>query len=185
MKKITYLLFLIPLTAILFFSCKNDNSYAEELEAEKTLIKNYIKRNGITVLDKFPVDSVSFPENAYVLTSSGLYYRLNKQGTGRDVEVNDEIVTRYYEYTLNENPEIYDYWDPQLYPDPYVFSYMNLSRSSVAFHEAVGYMKKSGAEAELIVPTKIGFNPSGEVVIPYGYKMKIQFKSNSISQDNE
>lgn len=180
MKKVFWIAFFTCIAALILSSC-NSGTYAEELKAEKALIKDYIKRNNIKVLSKFPEDSVSFADNEYVQTASGLYFRLNQQGTGRNVERNDRIIARYLEYTLNVHADTANYYDPNVRPEPYIFTFMNSNTACTAFHEAVSYMKKSGAEAELIVPSKIGFYSSTEV-IAYGYKFKITFRDNVIPE---
>lgn len=166
---------------LLFSSCKKGQTYAQELKEEKALIDNYIKRNGIKVVTKMPSDS-SFlaDEKLYYKSTSGLYYRLEKEGRSDQDTINPkkdvvEIEARYKEYTLDLVADTANYDSPNRYPYPHKFVYgLATQTTAVAFLEATSYMRKTESEAKLIVPSKIGFTTS--VVIPYGYDLKIKFR---------
>ena len=170
----------IAVLSFSFFACKK-NTYGEDLKAEKILIDEFIQREGIKVLDEFPTDS--FAESEYVKTSSGLYFRMEKQAddTTAKVEVGDIVSVKYLEYTLTTTPDTANFWDTQ--ESPYLQEFVYDGTSTVfsqAFQEAVSYMKYSGTEAKLIVPDKIGFYSTDMLVIPYGYHLKILFRKNMI-----
>ncbi|NDV47556.1 DUF4827 family protein [Paludibacter sp. 221] len=180
MKRIIYAFSLVISVLVLFSSCdKSQRTYAAELKAEKLLIEDYIKRNEIKVVDEMPSDDAFLQdENLYYKSTSGLYYRLEKPGVGTDtVDYKVKIQAKYYEYTLTVPADTSNYWDTSVYPYPYEFL---LSGTNIGFREAITYMKKSRAEAKLIIPSKLGLNSS--VVTPYGYKIQIQFRKDVIPE---
>lgn len=185
MKIISYLsLFL--LVSVGLSSCedgKKTRTYAKELKAEKALIADYIERNGLKVVDAMPsTEAFLQDDKLYYKSTSGLYYRLEKEGEGTDtIAPGDKLTieTKYLEYTLTQNPDTADYWSPTVYPGWLKFDYGSSSSMAVAFLEAVSYMKRTKSEAKLIVPSKLGFG-ADQVLTPYGYKMKIRFRKNEI-----
>lgn len=171
-KEIVFALFL---GCLFMTSCKEESSYAVQLKAEKALIKEYISRMGISVIEEWPEDSV-FAENQYLLTSSGLYIQLLDKGQGTDtVEYNDIIVLRYKKYGLTEYADTLSYWTTSDTPYPIEFNYgVTSDLACSAWHEAISYMKRMQSQARIIVPSKIGFSDdSSSILTPYGYEMKI------------
>lgn len=178
MKNILSVFIAALLLSGLLTSCKK-NTYADDLAAEKALIEDFVKRNNIKVIDKMPDDSISFGANEYLKTSSGLYYRLEKPGTSDYVvETGDLVGIKYKEYTLTAKADTANYWDVQ--QSPYLREFVFGSAPSAGLQEAVAYMKRSGAEAKIIIPYKIGLYTSGNDVIPYGYDIKIIFRKDEI-----
>ena len=180
MKVFSKLFPVLLLVALVFSSCSNTQTYAEQLKAEKELIADYIKRNNIKVVSEFPTE---FPwaENVYVLTKSGLYFHLVSEGdTGVDADTlvaNDLVVPRYYQYTLNAKSDtVVSNWNTVDYPYPTTFNYLDQTQVCVGWHEAVSYMKRNNSRAKFIVHSKIGFSDARDAVIPYGYEMKIKIQ---------
>ncbi len=181
MKRISYLFFLVFLTSLFASSCSSTKSYSELLDDEKALIKAYIKRNNIMVVSTFPTDTpwVKNGKQIYVLTTSGLYFHMVNPGdlTSKDtLELKDEIVPRFRQYTLDVVADTINNWTTIDYPYPSDFTYGDLTQSCKAFHEAVSYMKRNDTEAKLIVPSAIGFSTELNSVTPMGYDLKIKFQ---------
>lgn len=176
MKQLS-ILTLIAFAAVLFAtSCSDTVTYAEQLAAEKKMIKEYIKDNGINVLSKSP--TVWGPKD-YVLTSTGLYYHLVSSGDmSYKVDTGDIVIPRYKEFSLADTSDITtSNLSVADYPFPATYSYkMSTSALCAAFRQAIDSMKYSGARAYLIIPSKIGFYSTAEDVIPYGYDLNIQIQ---------
>jgi hypothetical protein len=177
MKRISYVLLFTVLMSIIISSCNKTATYAEQLNAEKILIADYIKRNNIKILSEFPKDSV-FNENEYVLTSSGLYFRFINRGNLADSVLNfkDIVVPRYKQYTLGLSSDTIFNWSTIDYTYPSTFVYGDLTQSCSAFQEAASYMKRNETEAKLIVPSKLGFSENLTSVTPMGYDLKIKIQ---------
>ena len=182
--------FTLITTALLLSVCTSCNSdariYAKELKAEKLLVEEYIKRNGLVITETMPSEAEFFAdENLYYLSSSGLYYRLDLAGrTDQDSLTSSDNLTvelRYLEYTLTEKADTSDFWSPEVFPSWLQYSYGGTTTTlPTGFVEAIGYMRRTESEARLIVTSKLGFDASD--VTPYGYKLKIRFAKNSIAE---
>ena len=176
MKQIS-ILSLIAFAAVIFTtSCSDTVTYAEQLAAEKKLIKQYISDKGINVLSKSPK---VWGANDYVLTSTGLYYHLEDSGdTSYKVDTGDIVIPRYKEFSLADPSDITtSNMSVADYPFPETYSYkMSTSALCAAFRQAIDSMKYNGARAYLIIPSKIGFYSTAEDVVPYGYDLKIQIQ---------
>jgi len=176
MKRISKLLFVVFLGSLIFSSCSDTKTYAELLKDEKGLIADFIKRKNIRVIHSFPADD-AWGANDYVLTSTGLYFHLEKPGTGTDtLEVNDVVVPRFVQYTLDVESDTISNWNTIDFPYPTTFHYGNTDEVCVAWHEAAGYMKKNESEAKLIVPSKLAFNDYMMAVTPLAYNFKIKIR---------
>lgn len=185
MKIVSSLIAGLLLSAWLFTSCSGDTRiYAKELKAEKLLVEDYIKRNELRIVEEMPSnEEFLLDEKLYFKSTSGLYYRLEKEGRNDldSLQADDKLKvgTKYLEYTLTQQADTADYWSPDVSQGWKYFTYgTNTEGMSLGFLEAVSYMRKTESEAKLIVTSKLGFNSSE--VIPYGYKMKIRFTKNEI-----
>lgn len=175
MKKILYIISLVFISVIFYTSC-NDRTYATELKNEKILIAEYIKRNNITVINELPADSTDWKENVYYKNSDGLYFHLVSPGVGEKVAVNDVVVTRFIQFTLNSDSDSLRNWTTIDYSYPNKFNYGDYSLSCTAFHQAVGYMKRNDAVAKIIVPSKIGFKENWTPATPMVYDIVIKLR---------
>lgn len=178
MKKLLLFPLLAIIAMITIHSCSSGVSYADQLDAEKALIKSYISREKINVMSSFPSNK-KWGEKDFVKTSSGLYFHLLDSGKVNEIELdtNDVVIPRYYEYTL-DNPcdTTIRNWTTEDYPYPATFVFGKSTGSCAAFREAVSYMKYLDSEALIIVPYKIGFYSTASDVIPYVYHVKIKFQ---------
>lgn len=154
MKKYALNKWLIPAGIILItISClKTDNQW----EKEQELLRQYIKANNITVEP----------------TASGLYYIEILEGTGISPEINDYLIVEYTGKVLSSN-YIFETTDSatarqnNIYVENYIYgpTKFQLSKTILGFREGLSYMKEGG-EAELIIPSNLGFGQYGNQVIP-------------------
>ena len=184
MRNFLWIVFFGLILSLSFASCNDTKTYAREVAAEKALIDDFIKRNGIVLVEKLPTADEFFNnKNLYYKSTSGLYYRLEKQGLlDKDTLLSADrlqIDVKYLAYTLEQKADTFDYSSPQNHIGT-SFIYGNLSSTAASFMEAASYMKRSESEAKIIVPHRIGFNTSD--VKPYGYDLKIQFRKDVIPQ---
>ena len=179
MKLFSKLFLFLIVIAVVFSSCSNNVTYAEQLKAEKELIADYIKRDSIKVVTEFPT---KFPwdKNVYVLTKSGMYFRLVEEGDKTNpadsLVKNDLVVPRFYQYTLNTVSDTISNWNTIDYPLPTTFYYKDLTQVCKGWHEAVSYMKYNNSRARFILYSKLGFTSNDNSVIPYGFDMKIKIQ---------
>ena len=177
MKKI--LLFLLMGTTVLLGGCKS-NTYSDLRKKEQKLIKNYISRSGLNIINSQPDDDYVWGEKDFYKVSGydDMYFHLRQRGTGAKVVANDMIVLRYKKFELKENADTLSYWTTLDQPHPYEFQYGNLSSCEAeGFHIAVQLMKYSDSECEIIIPSKQGFEAEQMSVTPYGYIMHIKVKN--------
>ncbi|MDD4992734.1 MAG: DUF4827 family protein [Paludibacter sp.] len=180
MKRIPLLILLAFVVSLIISSCSNTLTYAQELQIEKTTIKNYIKRKGIKLIYKLPKTFSEWSDSTvyYYNASTGLYFHLVDSGysayKGDTLELKDKVVPRYIEYSLSATPDTtVNNWSTLEYPRPSSFIYGNTSESCSGFQEAVSYMKRNGSIAEIIIPSKLGFYYLNNDVTPYAYHLKI------------
>lgn len=158
--------------AVLFASCESDTTrYADQLKAQDKLIEEFISREKIKVLNSFPKE---WGANDYVLTSSGLYFHLDNAGSGDTLRIGDKVNIRYRQRTLESDAIQEDYWTVQDTPHPTTLLY-SIDNECAAWTEAIGYMKRSGAQCKIIVPSIIGFSTAQNSVTPYYFEMSIKF----------
>lgn len=185
MKFLLKVIFAFFLPSLIFVSCSNDKTYADQLKQEQKLIKSFIARQKIKVVTKMP-DTIPFPENVYYKTSSGLYIRLENQGDkyidGKlnpdSAETNDRISFRYIQYTL-KNPADTAYYNntaASQYPASFYYNDLADKNGCSGWQEAASYMKYNNAEAKIIVYSKLGFDNDENYVIPYGYDISMTIK---------
>lgn len=170
-KKLIIGLFAVASAVSMLVSCESATSYSRQLEAEEKLIEDWIARNNIVILDQFPEDSL-FAENEMYHFEDGIYYQLLERGEGEPLRQGDVIVLRYMSSTLDVNPVVEDYWTTEDRPYPNEIVYGSNTGSCTGWTKAFELMKRSGAHARIIVPSKLGFNDA--VVTPYLYEMKIK-----------
>jgi len=166
--------------AIGLVGCNDDNvTYAEELKAERKIIDDFIRRNQIVVVHVKP-QTFPWPEKVYYKTSTGLYFRLEKQGDisnpADSLVVGDQVVPRFIQYTLTEKSDTISNWNTIDFPYPAVFNYRDFTQVCVGWHEAAGLMKYNDSEAKFIVHSKLGFPQFNRPATPIGYDMKIRIK---------
>ena len=180
MKKILFFSLILSLAAA-FVACDNEMQlYKDKLKKERKAIDDYIDRKKIKVLnapklDKQGNDTV-YAENEYYKTPSGLYFRLDKLGVGAESDTlkSRQTMVLYYYYKMVLDATSDTIFSSSNWKDsePARFVY-GIDYPNIAFLEAVGLMKKAESQAQLIVPSAIGFSGDSEAVQPYLYTLRI------------
>lgn len=98
---------LLALFAVLLCSCEDYETYAEQKEKEKAHIEDYIKRNGIHVIDMETFEDNGYmtdtAKNEFVLfEDKGVYMQIVRKGEGEMMKDGDRVVfmPRYLEYNI-------------------------------------------------------------------------------------
>ena len=181
--------------ALIWSGCQA-NTYSKLRSKEKKLIKNYISRNNLVILEDEPAADHVWAENEYYhgqITYYGDYYfHLIKRGDSvridsispsqidtvdQQIVSGDVIVARYKQFGLTENPDTTSYWTTLDSAYPFEFHYGNTSEcSAVGWHLAIKLMKYSDSQCEIICPSKLGFSDDEDAVTPYVYILKMKIK---------
>ena len=191
MKKIIFI-GLIGLSLITTGCTQNTYSHLRNLEDK--LITNYIRRNGLMIVEEEPAEDHVWGEKEYykVQGYDNFYFHLIERGdsiwvdsisptesdtTDLTIIANDLIIMRYKRFALTENADTLSYWTTTNQAYPMEFHYGNTSEcESVAWHIAVKLMKYPDSQCEIIVPSKLGFSAEQSTVTPYVYILKIKVK---------
>lgn len=177
MKKILFITSLLLLT-IGFVACSDDENtkpYGQLQDEEQALIKDFIKRNNITVVTTMP-KSDAWGENEYYKSSSGLYFHLVKAG---DTQNNDTVKTKYkisYRskiYTLSVPGDTISNWSTVDYAYPDVFMYGDYTSTGTGLQEAAKYMRFVNSHAKIIIPHSLNVSSYLQNVTPIGCEIKI------------
>ena len=75
-------LLLTAFIGIMFASCDDTETYADQLKSEKALVDEYIARNNIKITNTLP-KLFPWPENTYYLSTTGLYFSLPELASAR------------------------------------------------------------------------------------------------------
>ncbi|HHT61940.1 MAG: DUF4827 family protein [Paludibacteraceae bacterium] len=170
-----YKILLWMLPSLMLVGCESATSYSKLLEKEQKLIKDYIARQGIEVLDEFPADSV-FAPNQYYHYPEGIYIQLISKGEGEEMKSGRKIVVRFIQSTLDVEPVVESYWTTMDKPYPVEVSYGSITNSCEGWQKAFSVMKRNESYAKFIVPSKLGFDAAAQAVKPLHYEMKIKLK---------
>lgn len=161
-------------------SCKdNSSTYSSDLKKEKALINEYIKREGINIINEEPT---VWGEKDYLAIEGYdyFYYHLSHQGDTNSLAVKDgdQIVLRYRQFSLDAYADTISYWTTDDGGYPVEFRYMNISdtKACTAWHLAIKQMKYSGSECRIICPSKLGFSNANYSVIPYVFDLSFKIK---------
>ena len=180
MKKAS--IYIIFLAVCIFAGC-NNNTYSNALKEEEKLIENFIKLQGIQVVNEEPTewgDKVYWKIPGY----DNYYFHLVERGdtTKPALKVKDNVLIQYIQYTLNAYADTIRYWNaddyqgatPQIQFTP--ANMMPPENACTGWLIALEHMKYTGAECKIICPSKLGFTNQNSNVIPYGFDMKIKIK---------
>lgn len=102
MKKISFM-FLMLAGILLWSSCNNSETYAEQKERERNAINAYLVKEGIQVIDEYKFEQQGYTtdltDNQFVLfESTGVYMQIIEQGCGAKME-SDETATVLCRFT--------------------------------------------------------------------------------------
>ena len=120
-------------------ACENSTNYSKLLEAEEELIEDWLSRNGITLLDEFPADTV-FADNEMYHFEDGIYFQLKEKGIGDTLRIGDKLNLRYKQSTLDIYPVEESYWTTQDRPYPNEITYGSLTYSCKGWQKAFELM---------------------------------------------
>lgn len=176
MNKLIYIT--LGIIALTMSACKG-NTYSKALGEEKKLIKDYIKRQGINVLQEEP--EVYGDKDYYMVAGyDNLYFHLVTMGdtSMHKVEQADIVTVRYKKYTLTPISDTTSYWTTDDGGYPIEFTYGDNTNESAcqAWHAAIKLMAYPGAVCKIICPSKLGFADDNNSVTPYGYTMTFKIK---------
>jgi len=185
---------IILIFAIIFSSCENKNNYSALVEQERKDIQKYIKDKGIKVYNYSKSDSVFVDGKTidnickyvtdtnvyYSLGTDSIYIRINIVGDTiqKPVKLNDKVQVRYIETTL-DGLYTESYWTTLDLPYPPVLIFGNIpsalsgapdNTNCAGWQTAIRLMKYSEAEAEIIVPSKLGILKNYTTITPCHYK---------------
>ena len=106
MKKLAYLLLFMVSIAV-FAACKDDMTYADQVNRERSAINAYIADSGVNVISEDEFRSNNYTtdvsKNEFVLfESSGLYMQIVRKGTGKPIADGEKarVLCRYTERNL-------------------------------------------------------------------------------------
>lgn len=123
MKKIGYLLLVMMAGVLVFSSCRDEETYAEQKERERNVILSFVNRDKIVLLNhdgdtllstaKMKVISeeefcahdsmTNVDDNEYVLfANTGVYMQIVRKGVGKKIQSGEtkRLVCRYFEFNL-------------------------------------------------------------------------------------
>ncbi|HET9571767.1 MAG TPA: DUF4827 family protein [Bacteroidales bacterium] len=160
MRKIFSIAALLALLATVISSCNSSLTYANQLAEEKLAIKNYIKKNNLTIVDT-PPTVAPWPTGVYYLTKSGLYVHVDSIGTPlpKPIQTNTVFTVRYVETNMDGEK---GYSNMEGTGNPNELYYNNVSSSSkfedcLAWHEGLDYVG-DGGHIQMIVPASLGWS---------------------------
>ncbi|MCX6308244.1 MAG: DUF4827 family protein, partial [Bacteroidia bacterium] len=160
MRKIFPLVTLIALLAVAISSCDSNLTYANQLDAEKQSIKDFISNNNYQVVDTIP-SIVPWPTGVYYLTKSGLYVHVLDTGAyvNKAIQTNTVINVRFVETDM---AGVTGYTNMSGTGNPVELLYNNVSTSATfgdckAWHEGLTYVG-DGGHVQMIVPASLGWS---------------------------
>lgn len=155
----------------------NPNSYSNKRAVEDQVIADFIKRQNIQVIYEEPEDDV-WGEKDYLKVPGydDLYFHLIERGdTNYTVKAYDKVLVRYIRYSLMAIADTSRYMTTSEQAYPAEFAYLiDYTSAPVGWHEAVKYMRHSGASCKIICPSKQGMDAEKSSVTPYGYDLYIK-----------
>lgn len=153
---------------MLAVSCNNNQTYSDQLDAQKRAISRLMDENEFEVLKSYPADGV-FQENQFVVLSNGVYLNVVDSGNGnRAVSGNTSIFCRFrvkclIEWTYMDTTTV-DYFKNGTQPIEYKYgtsSPVNSDNSTVFFStllfSALEHVGDS-SEVRLIIPFHLSGN---------------------------
>ena len=165
MKKIQYIVIFLAGFSLLFASCRKTKTYAEHLKDETKAIEKFISQNRLTVLDKFPADTVFKANEFYRDPATGVYFNIIERGESKNkAKLGSEIYVRYsgLRYFARNNDTIkYSNTDPIVSPWPETIIY----RGPVTMRSRDLYSRTTPA---WVVPlSSVGHNGKVRLIVPF------------------
>jgi len=152
--KIISILFSLSVTALLFLgSCNKTEEYKDYSEIDKKIIQDYISAHNLTA------DS----------TSSGLYYVIDKPGTGQTPSLYSNIRIRYK--GMLTSGEVFDEATSAIQ--------LNLSQVITGWQEGIPKFKEGG-EGILLIPSGLGYGSQSTGSIPANSVLIFEIKLDEV-----
>jgi len=179
MRKIFPVAALLALVAMAISSCSSSLTYANQLDEEKTSIKDFIATNQYKVVDTIP-SVVPWPDGVYYLTESGLYVHVLDTGkfVNKSIQTNTVISVRFVETDMAGE---LGYTNMYGTGDPVELLYNNVSSSvtygdCLAWHEGLDYVG-DGGRIQMIVPASLGWSmyTSSAALTAMSYELSYTF----------
>lgn len=178
MKKTTYILIILAFL-LTFSACNKGERYSDLQKKEENIIKEYIDRNNIQVVEEIPE---TWGANTYYKTPSGLYFHLVAEGD-KNVTIKKSALSTVYlwtiEHELDEQKTVLSRkWEPADTFDgnPTKFRYGNpyyATMYGTGLYEAIGLMKNKNSVAKIIVPSFLNTDKYSDILKAVGYELKI------------
>lgn len=204
MKKLSVLFFLLVSAVWFLPSCDDDKTYAELLEEERDMIRDFMNRHGITTISmsEFESQDSTTLENEYVeFAGEGVYMHVEhaaSEADARFAETNDVILVRFTEVNLATDDTLSTFINSGYVPDE--FRYMKTTNTILGQFIGNGVMQavygssvpagwlmplnylrlsnSSGADRtriKLIVSAKNGQSDAINSIYPCYYELTFQF----------
>ena len=153
MKFISILISLSLTSLLLFNSCKKEAEIKDYTTIDKNIIKEYISTHNLTA------DS----------TSSGLYYVIQKPGSGKTPTFYSDIKIRYK--GMLTSGEVFDEASSAIN--------LNLSRVIAGWQEGIPKFKEGG-EGILLIPSALGYGSQSTGSIPSNSVLIFEIKLDEV-----
>lgn len=135
MKKVLFLFVLVTLATV---SCNKEEDRPQS-EIDQETIQQYISSHNL--------DAKS--------TGSGLYYVIDKQGSGKSAKSNSDVQVIYKGYL--SNGQVFDENKDGLW--------INLNNVILGWQEGIPLFKEGG-KGQLLIPSRLGYGPHKQGQIP-------------------
>ena len=179
----------------MFPSCDDSKTYAEMMEEERELIKQFMADSSFYSVDNMPADTVFAPKE-FLLFSDGLYMQIEDKGSGKSFESGMEVTVRFTELRLHDGVVISNNKSSAqgLNPDVFRYQVSGSTQSGIFIAEndsETSYMAslygstavpsgwlvplkyiKDGGKVRLIVPHKLGQSDALYYVYPCYYELQ-------------
>lgn len=110
MKNLYHIVFFALAAIVVFGSCRQNKTYAEQKKEEREAINSYLSKNSVKVIteDQFAAQNYTtdVSKNEFVLfESNGLYLQIIRKGCGKPLAVGEssDILVRFTEYNLKSD----------------------------------------------------------------------------------
>ncbi|MGI6074237.1 MAG: DUF4827 family protein [Fermentimonas sp.] len=126
MKNIFSVVFFIAISLVVV-SCQDRKTYADHLKDEQKAIEQFITKNNIVVLQRYPAKGVFAENEFYKDPENGVYFNVVSYGdTSANPKLNEEIYVRFsgLKYIKVDDSTTYSNMDPNVSPWPSTFKFL-------------------------------------------------------------
>lgn len=173
-----YFFGMLMVLAIVGSGCQSTNTYSKLREQEKQVIKDYIAREGINVVNELP--TVWGEKDYYMVPNTDDFYLHVIDPGNKDAvaEAGQTILMRFKKYGLTAYSDTIRFWTTEDGGEPVHFQLGNTSDEYYCYGwtKAIEVMQYSGGHCRIICPSKMGFTDDNSSVTPYGYELRFSVK---------